>query len=304
MTDYLNILEVAANSFQSQLHKYRLMAAQGVGIHIFLEGDVDKLLYPAIVRHMTSEEVYIYERHGYNGVLSAAKEVESLGLGYGKTLFFVDSDFSRYTGDKDFSQKGVFFTKYYSVESYAFSIDSVRVSVCELDNVESTSEHVVNCWNSVLSSFQEFAGRMKFLSAVIIAAREAGQKPNLNNLTFGSGTRTRGSTLLPGFLSAALKRIGIDSSVLDRNRIRYWKNILSKDEPLEWIRGKYLFWFLRTSIRSYFLENRDQIGANSKGKPFRCRVSSMGESAFASEVLPRMTPPPDVKAYITQVLAA
>lgn len=306
MADYLELLERAANSPSSLIHRYRLLAAQGIGTHLFMEGDCDKYFYPSLVRHTSNDNVFTYEMSGHQGVLDAREEITNIGLNYKYTLFFVDSDLAKYLSDKDLDRPGVFYTSFYSVESYMYSEESIRIVGCDLDNLESTSDHVSNCWKYTEAMISSMEDRYRRFTAAILAAREAGQKPNLNNLHINKfvilGENTR--PISPKSASRAMKRIGVDYATLDRALVRKWERKLASDNFVVWFRGKYLLSIFRLFVRYYFEQNKSSIGVNSKGKPFKCKMASMSDDNFSAAVLPRLHVPPDVAGYLHDVLVA
>ena len=230
MSDYKDVMAAAAVPFAAQIHRYRILAAQGVGVHLFLEGGYDKLLYPAIVRNLTEVDVYTYEMDGYDGVLRAYDEIIAMDLRHKLTMYFVDRDLSDYIPDRRLGLKGLFCTSGYSVESYLFDSRVPDIVAVELDNAP-PGHIVTGSWMKVKAELPRFVSAMRILTSYVLSAKEAGASLNLNNLRLENMhliSDTASLKIGGKFLSKACGRVGIVPDGLDRCRVRYWRARLDR----------------------------------------------------------------------------
>jgi hypothetical protein len=305
MNEYVNLLDKAASDPISALHRYRTLAAQGIGVHLFIEGEADRYLYPSVVRARTLDRVIIHELKGYQEVLQALEDVEGLSFKQVKRLFFVDRDLSFLENDRLCLSEHLYCTPYYSVESFCYCRSVVEIVAAELDSLESDSTYIDDCWDLLRANFLEIAPLMLAFMAAVHAAREAGQRPNLNNLRFsdlglvdGRGVAKRKGRIM----SAMFTQVNIDPSRVPIDRYRHWKAEISGYRDLEWFRGKYLAELITQTLKKFFGEKRHGIPRNRKGRKFKGRVVSSSSDDLLKDCLPRIRVPSCLDAYVKKRL--
>lgn len=307
MSGYVGLLNDAATDSVSALHRYRTLAAQGGGVHLFIEGEADRYLYPTVVRRKSGEKIIIHELAGYKEILDVFQDVESLNFKNTKRLYFVDRDLSFLSIDRRNAFEEVYCTPFYSVESFLFSKDAIEVAATEIDNLESDSPYISRCWDLIESNVEIISPLFKSFLAIAVAGREAGLAVNLNNVTVSNLrliSRTGQAKRGPGQLSLLVRRAGVDLDHIPKDRIRFWRAELGKADVVEWFRGKYIADIIVLTMKKFFHEERQNIPPNRKGKVYKAKLVSCSTDDVLKDYLPRMRVPHCLDTYVAARLEA
>jgi len=307
VSGYVSLLNNAATDSVSALHRYRTLAAQGGGVHLFIEGEADRYLYPAVVRRASGEKIIIHELAGYKEILGVFQDVEGLKFKETKRLYFVDRDLSFLSVDRRNAFKEVYCTPGYSVESFLFSKDAIEVAATEIDNLESDSPFIGRCWDLIESNVEVVSPLFISFLAIAVAGREAGLKVNLNNISVSklniiskTGQAKRG----PGLLSILVSRSGVDPNQIPKDRLKFWRAELGKADVVDWFRGKYIADIIVLTMRKFFHEERANIPRNRKGNLYKARLVSVSTDDVLKDYLPRMRVPRCLDEYVAARLEA
>ncbi|WP_174449557.1 DUF4435 domain-containing protein [Azospirillum baldaniorum] len=243
--DFVAILEAAEIEPVSIAHQYRLQKDRDAkGVFAFFEGDEDKMIYLTHIKNRSKgRKVYSYICDGKKGVVKLFKELEDED---GSLLFFVDRDYDDWIGDGNNFGERVFVTKWYSAESYLGSSASIEALWDEF--VPLPRDHRLEAFvKDFEKKKHEFARSLLPICAWVISKLKAGDKVMLSDLKLNQLIDFRGdcSTVRKKNAISELHRCHVQKNdALEVGNVVYWAKKIKELDPLLWIRGKYISWFI------------------------------------------------------------
>lgn len=252
--DYAKFLSDAATAEIAVVHEFRILYAQDDrSFHAFVEGGEDRLFYLPEVRRRL-ERTRVLHCHVCNGKpkLSAIRaELHRLEFDTARYVFFADRDYDDFLGTQIETDDRTYITDYYSIESEFSSHEAVELLLTDFGGMSKADPNYKKITEGYLLGFNEFAQRIRPLSAWILSMRERGSRPNLNNssmanvfeiTSLGRIKRRKGS------FEAFRKSVGLEHEESACLPTLKWVRKLRPADSKKWIRGKYEAWFFRTYL--------------------------------------------------------
>lgn len=253
--DYADYLSEEANSSNAAVHEFITGYNTGAEeIHVFFEGEKDFTYYLPLIRAKTvGADIVPYNCGGKWNVVEARDQIEDAYDAM--SLFFVDRDYDDYLGRQPKKTARLYITDGYSVESDLSRTVVIKIVLQDVlalkrPDVERLSIDIHRRINTVMR-------RMRSLSGWILAAKEGGCNPNLNNTNSLNGiiaASEAGNLTLgrDGFRNFK-KRVFSGSEPTHADQVRWCRTIRHHDDYCV-IRGKYLGWILCKAIHLALLE--------------------------------------------------
>lgn len=303
--DYAIYLIDQAKSPTSAFHEFRISMEPGANqIHAFVEGDEDVIFYlPDIRRKAGDRSVYSYRCGGKRAVLETKEFV--LGAGYGdeRCLFFVDRDYDDFFNSQASADERLLITQVYSIENHLSTPQALEIVLSELVGVKKSDKTFLELSGKFLSSQSAFYRKLLPILAISLAMREAGRKPNYNNLDLkkvfeisgdGHVKRKKNST------AEVLEAFGVqDHKELNLSSVAGWLDKLRDTAPDQAIRGKYDFWFFETCVVSLVKEV-----IKNKTCPYKIKLrGSLSSGGLLDSIAGRLPIPQYIDAFLDQAMA-
>lgn len=295
--DYAAFLLEQAAQPSATLHEFQILWDDGGDkIHIFVEGDDDAVFYlPEIRRRSDGRAIEVYNCKG-KPKLSVIRETVYSNVGKNsRCLFFVDRDYDGYLDSQIVIDDYTYITDFYSIENYIcgkLSVDIILTDFMKISRADPCFQFIIDSYDKLEA---EFADRVIFLMAWIVAFREAHGRPNLSNCTsFDKVFKVsrEGPICIHDNGFAYFRRVvGAEAHSPPIGRVRYWvRRFLS--EPVDgWLRGKYKHWFFRKALMSVIAAVSDERVAAGGGRlstPAVLRNNLLFES-MAGRVVPPLS---------------
>jgi len=282
--------------------KASMMRDADLFAHAFFEGSDDYDYYFGYVanKFIDSKSTEAYVCNGKDEVI-VARDLIIQNRPDLMSIFFIDCDYDRYT-NRDLSGVRTFITDYYSVESYLATpshIEIIAKAKCLLD--PSISEHRVAI-NEFWSRFSEFAERMRRLSATMIWLRQTGVVAHFGPLRlrkFGAVEESGEFVAEDKQVEELLKAVGQSEVLLDVPAIDAIESLIAKENPLNWIRGKFVLEY----VAAYFHRRVEAIRAakakRSDGRHVRVHpATSPNQISLCGEVGGTAPMAPSLAAFL------
>ncbi|MGX0966051.1 hypothetical protein AB7M63_006500 [Bradyrhizobium japonicum] len=251
--DYAQFLSEAAASEVAIVHEFRIQYAQDDNsIHVFFEGGEDRLFYLPHVRGRCGSSLHSYVCNGKPKLAQIRNEVTRLQFDARRYLFFVDRDYDDFLNCQITQDANTYITDNYSIENDLASFVALEILLADFAGISKSDSTFHRLMEAYASGRKDFADRMLPFAAWILAMRQQGQRPNLNNVNLGaifeiasSDCRVRKK---PGAFEVFRKSAGLAGTKVARNTMRQWITTLRPLEDKKWIRGKYDLWFFRNFL--------------------------------------------------------
>lgn len=301
MEDYAAYLTEEAKSDIVALHQFRILwNHKGDRVHLFFEGDEDGLYYmPEIRRYLGSRLAHIYDCGGKKNVIDVREAIYCDGYDINSCLFFIDRDFDDFLGTQVALDERTYITDYYSIENYISSTESVRIILqdfIKLSMADPEFRRIEEALNVMTMKFYKEVCR---LTAWILAVKEMGGKPNLNN-TLGLKNIISVDCGKPTLTKAGFKnfkkKVSITGNLPAFSKILYWRRRLASESHKLWVRGKYDIWFFRISLLTE-LEEANKKRKLLDRKPLK--IPSLLRDGHIFEMLGgRISPPQSLTQFL------
>lgn len=286
--DYAEFLVRSKKSDTAIVHEFSLAYnEQEEQLHIFLEGDEDKLYYLPIIRRLHSDRIlHVYVCDGKRGVVTARNDVYSGEYNKNLCLFFVDRDFDDYLGVQINLDDHTFVTKYYSIENYLVTPESLEVILTDFVGLPKNSNEYRKICASFDKGYNIFSRKLRGFLALTLGHREAEVKVNLNNIDLkkivvvledgGLGKKKKS-------FETFLKNCGIENAErASFSRLKAWCCKLNDDPVKVWLRGKFELWYFVQFLR---VELRRLVRANVEVNGKRIRTPAIVSTGQYFEAL-------------------
>lgn len=229
--------------------------------HAFCEGDDDQdYYYGYLANHFVGRfalETYIC--NGKEEVITA-RGLMTRNRPDLASLFFVDADYERYVG-QDSTGPSTYVTDYYSVESYMAlpsHIDVIARTKCLLDSQISSHDSVRT---EFPAKFSIFCSAMKRTCATMIWLRVRNEVAHFKMLKMSLfGHIDQSGSFFPKHADSTeilLSAIGKPGLVVDSSEVDAIEERLGREDPLLWVRGKFVLEF----VADYFRRRVDGLRA-------------------------------------------
>lgn len=263
--DYAELLEESGESANAMFHEFTLAfwGSQN-DIFAFFEGEDDLKFYLPVMRPLKSgRQIHRWVCNGRSTVLALRSMVRESEASSAAIMFFIDRDFDTFLGrDLDVGDD-TYVTEWYSVENYL--VDERTIEVMWDDFVPIPRGE---CFNSMLNAFRSerdnFARKMRTVTAWCIAQRRLGNRLNLSNVDLSSvltmkasGTFAKKKNGYRKFARAAL----VDNNPVPLSEIRRAYKELAEYDCRVWVRGKFHAWFLRKYLTFWWPHIRQAVKA-------------------------------------------
>jgi hypothetical protein len=187
-SDYSTYLLREAKSPSAAFHEFRIVYDQlRNDVHVFYEGDDDRLFYSPYVRGRLGQRVlHAYVCDGKSAVIEARRQMLAAGYSPEHCLFFVDRDYDDLFGTQVPLHDEIFLTEGYSVENYVVTAESVRLLLSDFAGfTERDPEH-----SEILRNFEIWCNRrgeaLALFIAWALALRDSGTNPVFANVRIGN----------------------------------------------------------------------------------------------------------------------
>jgi len=220
-------------------------------VHVFHEGKDD----PAFYGKFLSEEVELKMVKYYNcgnktGVIAAAGKIGPDSQRF-PLLFFADSDWDFHLGEQ--RKEHVFYTKYYSIESYIYKLADMPHLLCAVNGLPHEKDDLLKqAILDITQAVKDFTKAMKIVSLAVIAMKRLHGKGavnysdvKINNFISFNGTRILFNS--KNFIREIAKKSNLQNIGV-RNILAESGAVDTKRDPAEWIRGKWALSFLLRCI--------------------------------------------------------
>lgn len=263
MEDYAEFLAAEAQSDVAAVHQFILCNHDAALVHVFFEGEDDFQYYlPELRKRSQGRELSAYYCGGKWNVVAARDFIEA---SYdAECLYFIDRDYDDLLGRQAIICDRMYITDGYSVESDltgALAIDVLLHDLVQVPRVKCSA------LATQIGTIQAPAlNRFLATSAWIIAAKEQGCNPNLNNTNSLKGIVLRQAD---GRLCMDRARFSVFKRRVDSGHgeptlsaIVKWRRRLKGLTCSEFLRGKYAAWiFCKASLIALEQENLRRTAA-------------------------------------------
>lgn len=302
MDDYAKYLAEEAQSDVAALHQFRILYdPSSKAFHFFFEGEEDSLYYmPEARRFLTGKPAHIYDCGGKKNVVDVRDAISADGYNLDCCLFFIDRDYDDYLSSQPLIDAATYVTDNYSIENDVATSAGADILLGDIIRLSRADPEYANISNRMNEAYSKFCVEVRPLVAWIIAAKESGCGPNLNNTNGLKGIVKVGSAGMPeltraGFISFKKKTLGGRAGPPLRSVVE-WRRKLSLFDHKKWIRGKYDVWFFQVSLVSIIEESSARRKA-AGGRVIRIPSSIREGRIF--EVLGGRTPvPPSLQTFL------
>lgn len=311
----MNMLQLHAAALQSPstaYHEFLLKYKPNESIvYGFVEGKEDPMFYRGLIEQALPQgwEIELIQAGNRNNVLQSHAGFDWSKFSRKRICFFVDRDLTEFVGEKSTPSDNIYITDGYSIENEALTFGTYRRLLEEVFNIADIgvqdAEKLRHTFERNLAVFREALGPVM---AEIILWRQAGLRPNLNNIDirqifeFVNGDARIKSAYATSDLRAAHAAlcVGLPQSP-KATRGASEANFLSFAQAERFIRGKYALWFLVESATK--AHESIQVLLPTFRLPPKVKISIGAKNAMVV-VAPRLRCPETLRAFISQTFLA
>lgn len=283
ISDYASFLSDQSKTDIVALHTFMMLYQHNDGaVHAFFEGDEDKPYYlPAIRQRAGQRQIHPYYCGGKINVISARELIKTRYKAVDGCMFFIDRDYDSYIGNQPEIDEYTYITDGYSIESDLVSNISTEVLLTDIVGISQADAHFRPILEAVDRAISQFAMLMKPFSALCLAAKSAGCKPNFNNVRLDHVFELDASGNIrkkPGACREFVLKITSNGKSVPFIFIVNWRRVICKQEYKFWIRGKYLLWIFQKSLLfslSYYSALRRTMGLRAFRVPSALRENGL-----------------------------
>lgn len=252
MDDYAAYLAEEAMSDIAALHQFMILYKPNAeSYHFFFEGEEDGLFYMPEARRYTKKALHFYVCGGKKNVIQARDDIKSRGYDPKACLFFVDRDYDDYLGTQPKIDEHTYITDSYSIENDICSIDAARVLLTDILLINQADPEFAKIEGQIKEHRAIFQTELRKLTSWILAAKDEGCKPNLQNTKGLKGIMDicngRPEITKAGFNEFRRKVTSSERKPSLAAMIK-WARRIKTENPDLWIRGKYCMWFFHKSM--------------------------------------------------------
>jgi hypothetical protein len=230
---------------------------RGTTLFAIFEGIEDIQFYPPMLRHHIPSSIKIvpFPLKGKKTVMVALREFNNHFPPNPRALFFLDRDFDDFLGISLCAHPYTYVTDHYSIESEFCNAEFIETFLRERLRIHDPTI-VEGITNTFLMNWASFVDKVKPMMAWMLAARRLGLNASFGNIKMGTfchfdtDANIQFKTFDPISTMYRLleERTSNCKSPLEpvpESEIHYCISTIStRTEPLSWIRGKQVVWFL------------------------------------------------------------
>ena len=305
MDDYAEYLAEEAKSEIVVLHQFKILYDPDLdSFHFFFEGEEDSLFYmPEARRRIEGKDVYLYDCGGKKNVINVRDSLNADEYITENCLYFVDRDFDDLLECQVFVDESTYITDNYSIENDISCIYTVEVILLDLLHVSRANPEFESILAFVKQAFDLFYIEVRSLIAWILAAKQDGCSPNLNNTLGLKGilSFSDGKPILSSAGFAEFKRkVVVNGRLPSLSAVIRWHRCLVPLAPKTWLRGKYEIWFFQFALLAA-LEVANERRTAAKQRKIRI-PSSICEGRIFEALGGRVPPPVSLLAFFDRRL--
>jgi hypothetical protein len=306
MDDYAEYLAAEASSDVAALHQFRILYDErSDDLHLFFEGEDDSLFYMPEVRRLAGKRIaHVYDCGGKENVVEVRDTIKDDGYEIASCLFFVDRDYDDYLGTQIAVDDFTYITDNYSIENDIASVNNASLLLEDVVRISRADPEFSAIMGNLKVAFDEFYKEVRPLMAWIVAAREAGCKPNLKNTKGLKDVAEVDASGLPSISSdgfRAFRKMVLGSRPGPALSVSIkWRRQFDMPSCKSWVRGKYEIWFFQKALLAILDQSNGRRKA-AGGKAFRIPTSLRDGRIF--EVLGgRVAAPTSLQTFLDQRL--
>jgi len=305
--DYAAYLLEEASSDIVALHQFRILYDPANGaLHFFFEGEEDSLFYmPEARRYTSGRTSHVYDCGGKRNVIEVRESVKSEGYDTSRCLFFVDRDYDDYLNTQVIIDENTYITDYYSIENHVATPQSGSILVEDVVRISRADPEFARIDKSVSVNYEKFYREIRPLTAWILAAKQCGCSPNLQNTNGLKGIVTMsddGPSLTHSGFTEFKRRVVSNGREPSLASVIKWRRILDLSSAKRWVRGKYDMWFLQVVLLTALQETTDRR-KNAGGRAVRI-PSSLREGRIFEVLGGRIAIPNSLQAFYEKRLGS
>jgi hypothetical protein len=252
-TDFAEYLSEQARSATAAIHEFRLLYEEGT-VHVFFEGDEDFLYYlPEVRARLRQRVLHSYRCGGKWNVVEVRDFIRNHQYDKALCLYFLDRDYDDLFCKQPITDQETYISDDYSIENSLVGADAIEVILVDLTKLSRADPRYKSIKALFPKAHAAFVGKLESLLAWSVALRNAGGKPNYNNINLGrifkvgaDGSIQRKAGAFEIYKKAVLSPP--TAAQVPVKEILRWLRILRKLPPKQRIRGKYELWFFETYL--------------------------------------------------------
>ena len=296
--NFAEYLSEQARSPTAAIHEFRLLYEANT-VHVFFEGDEDVLYYlPEIRRRARKRGLCSYLCGGKWGVVEVREFMRTQNYDDALCLYFIDRDYDDLFGCQPAADVTTYLTDDYSIENSIVCLDSVEIVLVDLANLSKADSRYKAIRASFPSAHSHFVRRIDPLLAWSVALREAGGKPNYNNINLKNvfSVQSDGgvSRTIDGF-EAFRRAVTSKQVTVGLREVIKWLRVFRGLPIKQRIRGKYELWFFETFLTI-------AITAANKGTKKKTPTALQNRSLFEA-LGARVEKPDSLNSFLDKVMA-
>jgi hypothetical protein len=305
LDDYAAYLAEEAKSDVAALHQFRILYDNArKAYHFFFEGEEDSLFYmPEARRYSGVVPINVYVCGGKANVIRVRDEISAEGYNTDWTLYFVDRDYDDILNNQVSLDRSTYITDHYSIENDIATLDAARILLEDIIRLSRADPEFNRIEVSLATAYRRFYSEIRTLMGWIIAAKDSGCSPNLNNTVGLRDIVTmQGSvaTVTGKGFTEFKRKVVVNGLTPNFTSVLRWARQLDMRSPKSWVRGKYDLWFFQVVVIAVLEETnvrRKAAGGRSVRIP-----SALREGRVFEMLGGRVSAPNSLKSFFANRL--
>ncbi len=311
----MSMLQIHAAALQSTptaYHEFLLKYKPNESVvYGFVEGKEDPMFYRGLIEQALPKgwEIELIKAGNRDTVLKSHADFDWARYSTKQICFFIDRDLTDFIGPKPAPIDNIYITDGYSIENEALNFGTYRRLLEEVFNLSSLAapdvEKLRLTFNRNIEVFRE---ALSPVMAEIILWRQAGLRPNLNNIDvralfeFVNGdARIRAAYTTPDQRAAhAAQCVGLPASPA-ATRQAMEIDFLKLQAAERFVRGKYALWFVVESATRIHESIHVVLPAFNAPPKLKTTIGTGNAMLF---VAPRLRCPESLREFIARTFLA
>ncbi|MCW9033284.1 MAG: DUF4435 domain-containing protein [Rhodospirillales bacterium] len=277
-SDWKEYLNDSAGSKAAIFHEFRINYSNEDNIHhVFVEGHEDRQVYAPMLNNKSQiQDLNFYVCKGKKRVSQVREKIEEEGEKYKRYLFLCDRDFDDFSKTQISPSINTYITDYYSIESQFVNKKSLKIILKDLVGMNKNTKY----YNDILLDFQKvykkFCDFIMPFMAFSIYMKSNNMKPTFNNVKLKEIFKLEDNLeVLPldDAPNKYIKMCNVEKFKIEGNDFDKILNLLQREDPLIWIRGKFLIYLFELFVSNKVNFIRKKLKkAQDKGKPLPLKI--------------------------------
>jgi hypothetical protein len=295
-------LQSVSEAYHKLLLKYQKDRKIVYGI---VEGKDDPLYYISIFERFLPDNwnVDLIVAGGRKKVLDAFKMVDWNSMPERRICFFIDRDLTAYLENQAELVRNIYVTDGYSIENSIVTVDVYFRILLEAYNVVDLTDDEKDALSELFSdNLRLFTEAMTPIMAQILGWRRDGLDANLNNINIDPIFEfVDGKLSVSPSFEDECERVrhlcsGVGGSQYDDTKLSELKALfLSNRDPSNFIRGKYMIWFLSKTVAK--IHQCVYLYVSAYARPPKIKIS-IGKENIMVIAAPRARIPSSLRTFI------